>query len=168
MGRLKNTCSTLWYSASITVKSLLKGKQPLFDHHRAQESDFREYSELFEEPSQFWAQLEEMETLLDPLCEVIAICESNDTNVSKAYNALLNFGKICYDASECPIMAWGCFSLMAYLNQLDESPIYIAFYVLDPRYRAAFITEAGVLFTVEALTDVALSMGIPEVSIRAM
>lgn len=100
--RLKNTSPTRWYSANITVKSLLDAKEALLDMNR--ESPFGEFEELFHD-SEFWSSLEDMRHVLDPLCDVIAICEANDTNISQAYHSLLQFGKICYEQSHIPIMA---------------------------------------------------------------
>lgn len=115
--------------------------------------------------NEFWEQLRGMSGLLDPLCETLAICEDN---LSQAYYSLIQFGKICYEQSHKPIMAWGCFSLMAYINKLNEDPIYIAAYMLDPRYKRQFVTKDGYLHGIQALTDIAIGMNMSIESCRAM
>lgn len=115
--------------------------------------------------SQFdWIYLDEVLEVLKPINHCIGRLELRNICLGEAIHEILSYACELFNLTLSETVTAARKAFLSYFNVnkigREEFGLYIAAYVLDPRFKLAYVTDSGVGLAFEAITRMAIKSGI--------
>lgn len=161
LNRPKIACAVRWYSTVNMLESLVSLKTVIME-------DFAptlegEKAQLVSTLS--WHELDEILEVLRPINKCIGSLERKDASLGEAFREILTYAKELFvDPTPTIATIAARKSFLWYFNTTrlssPEFGLYLAAYILDPRFRADYVTPDGAYLALEAIVKVGVKTGI--------
>lgn len=117
-----------------------------------------------------WVYLTEVLEILRPINECIGYLERKETSLGEAIHKILLYAKQLFTLTPSETVNSAKKAFLSYFNVKnlgrEEFSLYLAAYLLDPRFKQAYVTDEGIYLAFEAMTRVAAKSGVKLKSIE--
>lgn len=160
MKKINRSCPVRWYSTVNMLVHLVDLKAVILDKVLSTLTD-----EKKDIVSNFdWIYLDEVLEVLKMINRCIGSLERKDISLGTAISEILAFARDLFNLTPSNTVSSAKKAFLTYFNVTKlgraEFGLYIAAYILDPRFKLAYVTEEGVGLALEAITRIAVKSGI--------
>lgn len=150
-------CSVRWYSTLEMLTTLAAAR----DCIRSGQVLGKRVQDFDANNDEKWRLLDRAIDILKPIVDVIVVAERCDGSLSEAVNAILELGCVLLQKSwEDDINLYAIKSYLKYMSpdhlDPDELSLWLASYMLDPRYHRKFLTDYAEVKVLGTILDVAI------------
>lgn len=158
--KIKHATQVRWYSNVNMLVTLVEAKAAIMENILPNlPDDKKAIVSIFD-----WVYLDEVLEVLKPINHCIGRLETKNICLGEAIHEILKYGRELFNLTPSETVKAARKAFLSYFNVKKigrvEFSLYIAAYVLDPRFKLAYVTDEGIGLAFEAITRIAVKSGV--------